>query len=125
MEDIMADLLHQIDIKASPQQVYAAHATSSGLASWRTADARTEQKIGGKAEFGFNKRGVMYRMTIDALDPGKQVVWSCHGDNPEWRGTTLSGRSQPMAPAPCCVSRMAVGGRRVISSPGAIRRGAS
>jgi uncharacterized protein YndB with AHSA1/START domain len=86
----MADLLHQIDIKASPQQVYAALATSSGLASWWTADAHAEQKVGGKAEFGFNKRSVMYRMTIDALDPGKQVAWSCHGDNPEWRGTTLT-----------------------------------
>ena len=86
----MADLLHQIDIKASPQQVYAALTTPSGLAGWWTADAHAEQKIGGKAEFGFNKRGAVYRMTINALDPGKQVVWSCQGDNPEWQGTTLT-----------------------------------
>jgi uncharacterized protein YndB with AHSA1/START domain len=40
----MADLLHQIDIKASPQQVYAALTTPSGFAGWWTADAHAEQK---------------------------------------------------------------------------------
>jgi hypothetical protein len=28
-------------------------------------------------------------MTINTLDPGKEIVWSCHGDNPEWAGTML------------------------------------
>jgi uncharacterized protein YndB with AHSA1/START domain len=91
----MADLKHQIDIEASPDQVYAALATSEGLAGWWTADAHAEETIGGKAEFGFNKRAAVYRMTISELDPGKQVVWSCQGDNPEWAGTKLTWTITP------------------------------
>ena len=91
----MADLKHQIDIKASPQQVYAALATTTGLASWWTADARAEQKIGGKAKFGFNRRGAVYRMRIVALDPARQVVWSCLGEHPEWRNTSLTWTITP------------------------------
>jgi len=91
----MADLKHQIDIEASPEQVYAALATSQGLAGWWTADAHAEEGIGGKAEFGFNKRAAVYRMTISKLDPGKEVAWSCQGDNPKWAGTRLTWRITP------------------------------
>ena len=94
----MADLKHQIPINASIQQVYAALATQAGLACWWTADTRAEEKVGGKAEFGFNKRGALYRMTIKTLDPGKQVVWNCRGDNPEWAGTTLTWTITPDGP---------------------------
>ena len=91
----MADLKHQIDIEASPEQVYAALATQQGLAGWWTADAYAEEKMGGKAEFGFNKRAAVYRMAISKLEPGKEVVWSCQGDNPEWAGTKLTWTITP------------------------------
>ena len=39
--------------------------------------------------FGFDRRATVFRMNIETLEPGKRVVWSCHGDNPEWTGTTL------------------------------------
>lgn len=93
----MADLKHQIPINASPRAVYAALATQAGLASWWTADARVDEKVNGNAEFAFNKRSAIYHMTINILDPGKQVVWTCQGDNPEWAGTTLSWTITPDA----------------------------
>jgi uncharacterized protein YndB with AHSA1/START domain len=65
----MPDLRHQISIKATPQQVYTALTTPAGLAGWGTADAHMEEKVGGKAQFGFNKRGAVYRMIINTLDP--------------------------------------------------------
>jgi len=86
----MAELRHQIPINAAPEKVYAALATQVGLRGWWTADAKVEEKAGGKAEFGFEKRQMIFRMKIERLDPGKQVVWSCHGDHPEWNGTTLT-----------------------------------
>ena len=86
----MPDLLHQISINAAPQAVYAALATQAGLSAWWTADTYAEEKVGSTAKFGFNKRDAVYRMMIKALDPGRQVVWSCEGDNPEWAGTTLT-----------------------------------
>jgi uncharacterized protein YndB with AHSA1/START domain len=86
----MVEIRHQIPIKATPDKVYAAIATQAGLRGWWTADTRADETVGGKAEFGFSRRGMVFRMTIEALDPGKRVVWSCHGDQPEWNGTILT-----------------------------------
>ena len=91
----MAELKHQIPIHATSEKVYAALATQSGLRSWWTADSKADEKISGKAEFGFEKRGMVFRMTIEKLDPGKGVVWSCHGDHPEWDGTILTWELTP------------------------------
>jgi uncharacterized protein YndB with AHSA1/START domain len=91
----MAEIKHQINIQATPEKVYAALATQNGLRSWWTADTKADEKTGGKAEFGFDKRGMVFRMNIDKLDPGKGVVWSCHGDHPEWNGTVLTWALSP------------------------------
>jgi uncharacterized protein YndB with AHSA1/START domain len=86
----MAEIKHQIPINTTPDKVYLALATQAGLRSWWTADATAEERVGGKAEFGFDQRKMVFRMKIEKLEPGKQVVWSCHGDHPEWAGTTLT-----------------------------------
>lgn len=91
----MAEIKHQIPIEAAPQQVYAALATQAGLRGWWTADTTADERVGGKAEFGFDKRGMVFRMNIEKLEPGKCVVWSCHGDHPEWRGTILTWDLSP------------------------------
>jgi uncharacterized protein YndB with AHSA1/START domain len=86
----MADQQHQIPIQAPPEKVYAALTTSEGLRGWWTADSKAEAKPGGKAEFGFDKRGMVFRMMIEKLEPGRLVVWRCMGDHPEWDGTSLT-----------------------------------
>ena len=91
----MAEIKHQIPIKAAPAKVYAAIATQAGLRSWWTADSTADEKTGGKAEFGFDKRGMVFRMKIETLEPGKRVVLSCHGDHPEWDGTLLTWDVSP------------------------------
>jgi uncharacterized protein YndB with AHSA1/START domain len=70
--------------------VYAAIATQAGLRGWWTADTNADEKVGGKAEFGFDKRGMVFRMKIEKLDPDKRVVWSRHGDRQEWADTVLT-----------------------------------
>lgn len=86
----MVEMKHQIPIKASPSNVFAALATQAGLRGWWTADTNAEERVGGKAEFGFDRRGMVFRMRIEELAPGQRVVWSCSGDHPEWAGTTLT-----------------------------------
>jgi len=86
----MAEIKHQIPIDATPDKVYAALVTTSGLRGWWTADVKTDERVGGKADFGFDRRAIVFRMKIEKLDPGKQVVWTCHGDHPEWAGTILT-----------------------------------
>lgn len=91
----MAEIKHQIGIQAVPERVYAALTTQDGLRGWWTADTRADEKAGGTAEFGFDRRGTVFRMHIDKLDPGKSVVWSCQGDDPEWTGTVLTWALSP------------------------------
>jgi uncharacterized protein YndB with AHSA1/START domain len=86
----MAEIKHQIPIDATPDKVYAALVTQAGLRGWWTADAKADEMVGGKSEFGFDKRGMVFRMNIEKLEPSKLVVWSCRGDQPEWEGTTLT-----------------------------------
>ena len=85
----MPDLHHMIPIDAPAAKAYQAIATQEGLRGWWTADSTTDSRVGGKAEFGFDHRGMVFRMKIEALEPGKRVRWSCSGDHPEWRGTSL------------------------------------
>ncbi len=85
----MPDLLHGIPISAKPDAVYAAVATEKGMQGWWTGDTVMEAKPGGKVEFGFEKRAVIFRMRVEALEPGRRVALSCSGDPAEWAGTTL------------------------------------
>ena len=87
----MPELRHQIPINAAADKVYAALATQAGLRSWWTADTKADEKVGGKAEFGFDKRGIVFRMKIEKLEPGKSVVWSCHA-RMEWHEADLDAR---------------------------------
>src|SRR5438552_2896355 len=89
LEALMAELKRQIPINTTPEKVFAALAPQAGLRSWWTADATADEKPSGKAEFGFDKRQMVFRMMIEKLEPSKRVVWSCHGDHPEWNGTTI------------------------------------
>jgi len=91
----MADLLHSITIEANPRSVYAAVATQKGMRGWWTADTVMQAKPGGKVEFGFEKRAVVFRMRIEALEPGRRIALSCSGDPDEWAGTTLEWTVTP------------------------------
>jgi uncharacterized protein YndB with AHSA1/START domain len=91
----MTDLNHSIPINASPAEVYATIATQTGMQGWWTKDTVMAPKVGGKAEFGFDKRGMVFRMTIDDLKPNQTVRMTCSGDQPEWAGTTLEWTIEP------------------------------
>lgn len=91
----MPDLLHEVNIEASPRKVYDALATQTGLRGWWTADSTADERVGGHAQFGFMKRAVVFKMTIEELTPPARVVWACHGDRDEWRGTKLTWEVVP------------------------------
>jgi uncharacterized protein YndB with AHSA1/START domain len=65
----MVELKHQIPIDAAPDKVYAALATPAGLRGWWTADVRADTKVGGQAEFGFDRRGMVFRLDAVPDDP--------------------------------------------------------
>jgi uncharacterized protein YndB with AHSA1/START domain len=93
----MTDLRHRVRINAAPEKVYAAVATQAGMQGWWTRDTTLNAKVGGKAEFGFDRRAATFHMTIEELTPNGCVRMTCAGDHPEWAGTTLEWRVEPMS----------------------------
>jgi uncharacterized protein YndB with AHSA1/START domain len=85
----MIDLFHNVPINAAPEKIYAAIATEAGMQGWWTRDTVMDARVGGKVEFGFDRRGMTFRMTITELAPNRAVRMSCSGDHPEWANTTL------------------------------------
>lgn len=81
-------LVHQVNIKASPETIYEAISTQEGLSSFWTSDTRAEPKVGSVATFGFG--GPAQRMRVDELVHGTRVKWTGLNDFPNWDGTTVT-----------------------------------
>ena len=89
----MADILHRVGIKSSPEEVYKALATRDGLAGWWTGDTQGESKIGGLLKFRFSAGGTEiggFDMKVLELQPARRVLWQVVGGPQEWVGTKVS-----------------------------------
>jgi len=89
----MADILHEVGIKASPSEVYKALATREGAANWWANDTRGESKVGGVLTFRFTMQGVekgVIDMKVLELTPNQRVLWEVVGGPEEWIGTKVS-----------------------------------
>jgi uncharacterized protein YndB with AHSA1/START domain len=89
------DLHFNVPVDASPEKTFAAVGTEAGMRGWWTADTVMTPKVGGKAEFGFDKREAVFEMKIDKLEPNKKLRMTCTGGPAEWKGTTLEWTVEP------------------------------
>lgn len=89
----MADILHRVGIKSSPDEVYKALATRDGLAAWWTNNTQGESKVGGGLRFRFNDPGGVeiggFDMKVLELQPPKHVLWQVVDGPEEWIGTKI------------------------------------
>src|SRR5438046_1212054 len=88
-----APLVHQVNVKATPEQIYEAVSTMKGLAAFWTSQSQAEPTVGSIATFGFG--GPSQRMRVDELKPGKRVKWTALADFPNWDGTTVTWDISP------------------------------
>jgi uncharacterized protein YndB with AHSA1/START domain len=87
----VADILHAVSIRGTPQQVFAALTEQSGLAGWWTRDVEAQPTVGSIAKFRFGKGGGP-DMEVVALAPNKFVHWRCRSNtwSDEWVNTELT-----------------------------------
>ena len=85
----MPDIIHQLTIAASPQDVYWAVTQPDRLAHWWTRDVRGKSEVGSILEFGFNERGTVLQMQVTELVVDNHVAWHCMGNSPEWVDTNI------------------------------------
>ena len=88
-----APLVHQVNVKATPDQIYEAVSTVKGLAAFWTSQSQAEPRVGSIATFGFG--GPSQRMRVDELKPAKRVKWTALADFPNWDGTTVTWDISP------------------------------
>lgn len=92
----MPDILHDLTILASPQQVYAALSEQEGLSSWWTREVDAEPEVGSTAVFRFEGGMVEMRMHVERLEPGQAVEWAvAEPAPPEWDGTRVTWELAP------------------------------
>jgi uncharacterized protein YndB with AHSA1/START domain len=87
-ESLDQDYTAQLTLKASPDTVFRALTTTSGLAGW-WAPVTGEGLTGGELRFSFGP-GAFVTMRVDAAEPGAGVRWTtlaCHLE--DWVGTKV------------------------------------
>ena len=90
----MADIIHRVGIKASPEKVYQALSTIEGLAGWWTADTSGVAEVQNTITFQFRgPKGTIiggFDMQVVTQEPAKKVQWACVKGPEEWVGTTIT-----------------------------------
>jgi predicted ester cyclase/uncharacterized protein YndB with AHSA1/START domain len=91
----MPDIIHQLIIKSSTDEVYRALTEQRGLSDWWTTDVVAEPSAGSVAEFGFGNRSTVIKVRVEELIPSTLVRWRCLGGIDEWTQTTLRFEMKP------------------------------
>jgi uncharacterized protein YndB with AHSA1/START domain len=92
----MPSIHFQTTVAAPPADVYRALATQDGLAGNWTDQLEVPEEPGGIARFGFGPDwDLTLEVRIDALEPGRRVVWTPVGGFPGWVGTTITWDLEP------------------------------
>lgn len=86
----MAEILHQLIIKAQPQKVYQALTEQKAFMSWWTRYVNFEPRIGSIAEFELEGGKIKLKMKILKLLPQRSIVWHCMAGPTEWIDTQIN-----------------------------------
>jgi hypothetical protein len=80
-------IIHVLDIKSSPDTVFHAIATISGLSGWWTSTITGTTNAGGIIQFRF---GEVFRPDMKVLisDPST-IKWECVSGEKDWAGSTF------------------------------------
>lgn len=86
----MADILHQLFIRANPTQIYHALTDKKGLMHWWTREVNIEPMVNSIGQFSFDHGQTEVRLKIVKLMPNRSVVWHCLQGFPEWEDTQIA-----------------------------------
>ncbi len=87
----MPDILHELTIEGSPDQLYQALTEKASLAAWWTTDTKSAvPEVGTVSEFHFHNPDAVFKMEVSQLEPGKKVYWNALQGPPDWQGTRVT-----------------------------------
>lgn len=85
----MPEIDHEIKIKATPEQVFAALSTHEGVTSWQTPHAEGTGEVGSQWRFKFTDRAEFDWEVIES-EPSSRIVWRCTKGPGDSQGTTVT-----------------------------------
>ena len=83
----MADVLHQVGIKASPADIYMVLTEEKGLQSWWSQHSSVD---GDNLSVSFYNNMVTFKLRVTESEPNQKVVWAVEGGPPDWANTTIT-----------------------------------
>ncbi|WP_152270330.1 SRPBCC family protein [Agriterribacter humi] len=84
----MAEIRHNVVIKATPEKIYQAITTQEGLANWWAKQTTAKPDVGFVNTFTFGT--FRNEMKVILLNPNKKVEWKCINSIEEWMDTNIS-----------------------------------
>jgi len=84
----MADIVHDVTIKASPEQVFRAVSTPAGLDTWWTENSKGEPREGAEYELWFGPE-CDWRAVVNRCVPDSEFVFEMTAAQPDWLGTRV------------------------------------
>jgi uncharacterized protein YndB with AHSA1/START domain len=85
----MPDILHRVQVKASPAKTYEVLTTQEGLPGWWTTDTQGPYNVGETITFRFGPRGSI-AMKVLELAPARHVLWQVVAGPDAWIGTKVN-----------------------------------
>ncbi len=82
----MAEIMHRIQVNASPAQVFDALTDQAALGGWFSR-AREVDRL---AELRFGRDKVVAQVRVQELQKSARIVWQCVGGPSDWIGTDIT-----------------------------------
>ena len=86
----MADIKHQVGMKAPAEKVYKAITEEAGLKGWFSEHSTAEAKVDGKVNVSFFNNAMVFGFKVVELKEDNQVVWMVEGGPPDWTDTKIT-----------------------------------
>ena len=87
----MHEIVHELTIAGSPQQIFDAVTTQEGLSQWWTKDATASPELDSIETIRLED-GNELKLRIDLIESPELVHWECVEGPREWVGTTIALR---------------------------------
>jgi uncharacterized protein YndB with AHSA1/START domain len=89
----MFEILHELDVAALPDQVFAAITTTGGLSAWLATDAAAaDAAVDSTVTFTFPGHDEPVTFRIDLIEGPDLAHWQCTAGPDEWVGTSVAWR---------------------------------
>ena len=95
---MMADIVEELTIEASPERVFNALTQQDKIACWWTDDLSVTPEVGSLAELRFSQGTLVIQFEVAELDKDKKVYWITRQGPPtgHWVGTSVTWQLTPV-----------------------------